>query len=64
VVIAFSPSVPAAATPPNPHPVSPFAASSLKGVEHVDHICECGDIDYPERTGTLANPDLADSSAN
>jgi hypothetical protein len=31
----------------------------LESVKHVNRIRECGDIDYPEGAGTLANPDLA-----
>jgi len=48
VVIASSPSVPAAATPPSPYPVSPFAASSFGCVTDVDRTREGGDIDQTE----------------
>jgi hypothetical protein len=34
----------------------------LESVKHVNRIRECGDIDYPEGAGTLANPDLANGA--
>jgi len=33
-------------------------------VKHVNGIRKCGDINYPERTGTLANPNLTNPCAN
>jgi hypothetical protein len=36
----------------------------LKCVKHVNRIREGGGIDYPEGPGTIADPDLADPSAD
>jgi hypothetical protein len=36
----------------------------LERVQHQDHFCEGGDADYPESSGTLAKPNLADTRAD